>query len=326
MRDLLIMADFSPESIERIRAAAEPVFHVEVLPSNSEPMLRYAGFRTAEVIIGEPQVEELELAPQLKWMQITWAGTDRYTQNGTIPPEILLTNASGAFGVTISEHAIGGLLALCRHLPIYRSYQMRGVTHMAHREKLLYGGTAVIFGAGDIGTEIARRLRMFNMRTIGISRTAHALPPEFDEGYTLEEAEQVLPKADVVICCLPNTPETRGYFNRERLLKIKSDAVLVNVGRGNLICTEDLTAVMQEGHLFGAVLDVTDPEPLPKRHPLRKMRNVILTPHVAGLSLGGAEATEQMIVGICCDNIRRYVAGEPLRNQVDLQLGYRVQK
>lgn len=323
MRDLLIMADFSPDSIEQIKAAAGSVFHVEVLPSDAEPMMRYAGFRTAEVIIGEPLAEELELAPQLKWLQITWAGTDRYTQASSFPSDITLTNASGAFGVTISEHAISGMLSLCRHLPVYRSYQQRGVAHVAAREKLLYGGTAVIFGAGDIGTEIARRLRAFNMRTIGICRTPRAVSPDFDETRTLAEADAVLPKADVVICCLPNTPETRGYFDRERLLKIKSDAILVNVGRGNLIHTEDLAEVMQEGHLFGAALDVTDPEPLPKGHPLRKMRNVVLTPHVAGLSLGGAEATEQMIVGICCDNLRRYIGGEPLCNQVDLQLGYR---
>lgn len=323
MRNLLIMADFSPASIERIRAAAEPEFRVEVLPPDAEPMLRYAGFRTAEVIIGEPLREELALAPLLQWLQITWAGTDRYTQSGGFPQDLMLTNASGAFGVTISEHAIGGLLALCRHLPVYRSYQQRGVAHMAAREKLLYGGTAVIFGAGDIGSAVARRLRVFNMRTIGICRRARLTPPDFDEIHTMEEAERFLPKADVVVCCLPNTPETKGYFDRERLLKIKADAVLVNVGRGNLICTEDLTSVLQEGHLFGAVLDVTDPEPLPKRHPLRKMRNVILTPHVAGLSLGGAEETEQMIVGICCDNIRRYIQGEPLCNQVDPRLGYR---
>ena len=323
MRELLIMADFSPESIEQIKAAAGSTFHVDVLPSNAEPMLRYAGFRTAEVIIGEPLEEELELAPLLKWLQITWAGTDRYTQSGNFPSDITLTNASGAFGVTISEHVISMLLSLCRHLPVYRSYQQRGVAHVVAREKLLYGGTAVIFGAGDIGTEVARRLRIFNMRTIGICRNPRPVHPDFDEIYTLAEADAVLPKADVVVCCLPNTPETRGYFDRERLLKIKSDAVLVNVGRGNLIQTDDLVAVMQDGHLFGAALDVTNPEPLPKGHPLRKMRNVILTPHVAGLSLGGAEATEQMIVGICCDNLRRYIHGEPLCNQVDIQLGYR---
>ena len=322
MRELLIMADFSPASILKLREAAGPDFQVDVLSPDSEPMLRYAAFRTAEVIIGEPSCEELELAPRLKWLQITWSGADRYTKDPAFPAGVTLTSATGAFGVTISEHVLAGLLTLCRHLPAYRSYQQRGVHRMAAPEKLLFGGTALILGTGDIGTQVARRLKAFGMTVVGVCRERRPLTPDFDEVRTLAEAESVLPLADVVVCCLPDTAATRGYFDRARLLRLKFDAILVNVGRGSLVVSDDLAAVLAEGHLYGAVLDVTEPEPLPKNHPLRRMRNVVLTPHVAGVSFA-AEETERKITAICCDNLRRYRNGWSLRNQVDFHTGYR---
>ena len=327
MRELLILGTpaehFSAASIEKMRAAAGHEFDVVALPPDSEPMLRYAAFRTAEVIIGEPTGEELELAPQLKWLQITWAGADKYTKAPFFPPDVTLTCASGAYGVTISEHVIAMLLSLCRHLPAYRSYQHRTIHRFYRPERLLSGGTAVILGAGDIGSNTALRLKAFGMHTVGVCRTRKPLPPEFDEVCTLAEASRVLPLADVVICCLPGTAETYRYFDEARLRTLKQDAILVNVGRGTLIDSDALARVMAEGHLFGAALDVTDPEPLPKGHPLRKMRNVIITPHIAGIGLGAAADTERRITAICCDNIRRYCSGWPLRNQIDFQTGYR---
>lgn len=323
MRELLIMADFSAASLQKIESTVGSAFRVVTLPADSEPLLRYAAFRTAEVIIGEPSAAELELAPLLRWLQITWSGADRYTKTGNFPLGVALTNATGAFGVTIAEHVLGTLLSLCRRLPVYRSYQFRGVDRSAGAEKLLSGGTALVLGTGDIGTQVAKRLKAFDMKVIGICRQRRPLPPEFDEVWTLREAERFLPEADAVVCCLPESPETRRYFDRERLLLLKQDAVLVNVGRGSLIVADDLAEVMAGGHLFGAALDVTDPEPLPKEHPLRKQRNVILTPHIAGIGFGAAEETERKITALCCDNLRRYLNNWPLRNQVDFVTGYR---
>lgn len=322
MRELLILADFQPASVRKLREAAGPDFRVDVA-ADSEPMVRYAALRTAEVILGEPDLTELTIAPQLRWLQLTWSGADRYTRAPDFPRNVALTTATGAFGVTISEYVLGGILTLCRRLPAYRSYQQRGVARSAGPEKLLFGGTALILGAGDIGTNVAQRLKAFGMSVVGVCRHRRPLPAGFDEVWTLAEAEKLLPLADVVVCCLPDTPETRGYFDRARLLRLREDAIFVNVGRGSLVVTDDLAAVLTEGRLFGAVLDVTDPEPLPKDHPLRRMRNVVLTPHVAGVSLGAAPETERKIVAICCDNLRRYRSSWPLRNQVDLLTGYR---
>ena len=323
MRELLIMADFSPASVRKIREAAGPGFQVEVLSPDSEPMMRYAAFRTAEVIIGEPNQEELELASMLKWLQLTWAGADRYTRNPGFPAGVMLTNASGAFGVTIAEHVMAGVLTLCRHLPVYRSYQTRTVARPVGAEKLLFGGNAIIFGTGDIGTQTAKRMKAFGMNTVGVCRTRRPQTADFDRIVTLPEADALLSNADVIVGCLPDSEQTRHYFGKERLLKLKEDAILVNVGRGSLVVADDLAEVMQTGHLFGAVLDVTEPEPLPSGHPLRHLRNVVLTPHIAGLSFGGAEDTERKITSICCNNIRRYLTGWPLRNQVDFETGYR---
>jgi len=323
MRELLIMADFSPASVRKLREAAGHDYKVEVLSGDCEPMLRYAAFRTAEVIIGDPIREELEMAPLLKWLQLPSADSGCCAEEYEFPQGVTVTNASGAFGVTIAEHVLAGILTLCRHLPVYRSYQYRTVDHPAGPEKLLWGGQALIYGTGDVGTQTARRLKAFGMTTVGVCRTRRPLTPDFDQVRTLAEAEPLLQEADVVVCCMPETPQTIGYFGKERLLRMKADAILVNVGCGSLVVSDDLAEVLEGGHLFGAVLDVTEPEPLPREHGLRRLRNVVLTPHVAGLSFGAAEETERKITSICCDNLRRYVSGWPLRNQIDPASGFR---
>ena len=327
MRKLLILSapeeQFSDASVDILRRAAEGAFRVSFLPSGASTEARRAAVAQAEVVIGEPLLEELRDAPTLRWIQLTWAGADRYIRGASeFPAGVSLTCATGAFGVTISEHVLGMLLALCRNLPVYRAYQQQGVHHLYRPERLLYGGNAVILGTGDVGTEVARRLRAFGMKLTGVCRTPRPIP-EFDRVCALRDADAALRQADVIVCCLPGTAETRGYFDRARLRTLKKDAVLLNVGRGSLIDSDALADVMQAGQLYGAGLDVTEPEPLPAAHPLRHMDNVILTPHVAGVSLGAAPETERRIVNICCENLRRYLHGEPLRNVVDFQTGYR---
>lgn len=326
MRELLIMGVpheyFKDSSIEAIRAAAEPEFHVTALPADADSEARCAAIEAAEVVVGEPKVEELQYAKKLKWLQLTWAGADRYTAEAErFPKETVLTCATGAYGITIAEHVMGMLFALCRHIPGYLCDQRIGKHRMLRPEKCVYGGTAVILGVGDIGWNVAKRLKACGMKTVGVCRTLRELPAEFDEAATLETVD--LTKADVIVGCLPGTKETRGWLSRERLASLKSDAVIINIGRGYLIDCEALTELLQSGHLFGAGLDVTDPEPLPEEHPLRHMTNVIVTPHVAGVGLGGAPITEQLITEICCANIGRYLRGETLENRIDFATGYK---
>lgn len=268
----------------------------------------------AEVIIGEPALEDLPKCKKLRWVQMTWAGADRYLSGG-FPPKVRLTTASGAFGETIAEHAIAMLFALCRRLPGYaRQHNWKDLG----TEKQVAGGTALIYGAGDIGSAIARRLKALGVHTIGVCRNTEKSRPAFDLLTTLEKAEEYLPQADFVLCALPHSKETAGYFSAARLALLLKGSVFINVGRGSLVDTDALTELLQSGHLFGAGLDVTVPEPLPPDHPLWKLDNVIITPHVAGVSFGHLKDTEDRIWAICTENLRRYRAGLPLLHEVIL--------
>ena len=214
-------------------------------------------------MIGEPPVELLQDLPNLEWIQMTWAGADRYTNDPAFPCHITLTNASGAYGATIAEHAIAMLLALYRRLPGYLRQQRQTQWMDLGAEMALDGQTVVILGAGNIGRETARRLRGFDTTVVGVRRSGAAMMPEFTSVTGIENLERLLPQADVLIGCLPDTPQTRGLLSRERLAQLKPGAVFINVGRGSLVDTEALTEALQSGHLAGAGLDVTDPEPLP---------------------------------------------------------------
>ncbi len=279
--------------------------------SVAEPLCLTDRLEEADIIIGEPTFDELKSARHLKWLQMTWAGADRYIEG--FPEHVTLTTASGAFGETIAEHALAMLFSLCRKLPAYaRTHDWKDFGC----EKEIAGGTALIFGAGDIGTAIAKRLQGLGVSTIGVCKDLRKAREGFDGRTNLINAAAFLPEADFVLCALPHSKETAGYFNEERLRLMKDDAVLINVGRGSLIDTNALTALLSEGKFYGVGLDVTSPEPLPKEHPLWTMPNVIITPHIAGVSMGHLKSTEERIWSICAENLQNYLQNKPLRNVV----------
>ena len=307
MRKVLILADCG-ENVPQLTDAFETV----ALPQDADEAERLRRIEDAEVIIGEPSLAELSAAKQLKWVQMTWAGADRYLHGG-FPKDVLLTTASGAFGETIAEHALAMLFSLCRRLP---AYQKAGKWQDLGAEKRIAGSTALVYGCGNLGSEIARRLQAMGGHTVGVCRAARQPRAHFEALTTLHCAEVFLPEADFVICALPSNEETDGYFDAERLSQCKDDAVLINVGRGGLIDLDALTALLQDGKFFGVGLDVTEPEPLPPEHPLWTMPNVIITPHVAGVSFGHLPETEEKIWAICRENLQNYLDGKPLRNLV----------
>lgn len=271
---------------------------------------------SANIIIGQPDISDLYAAPALEWIQMCWAGTDKYTNAVGFPKHITLTNASGAFGSVIAEHVFAGILSLYRRLPSYHVQQKKRIWGDCGTEKTIEGSRVLIIGTGDIGSNLAQRFRAFGAHIVGIRRNTSKPAAGFHEIVSPDHLEQQLPLADIVIGCVPGTSETAQLLQKNRLLMLKPDAVLVNVGRGSLIATDDLAEIMIQGHLFGAVLDVTDPEPLPSDHPLWGLDNVILTPHVSGVSFGHSLRTENKIFEICCDNLRRYINGQPLRNEI----------
>lgn len=276
----------------------------------------------ANIIIGQPTVDEIKSAPDLEWVQLGIAGADRYVSREDFPKNVKLTNVTGAFGLSISEYLLTMVLSLYKKMHLYRDQQMKEIWQDQGKEKTLFGKTVLIVGTGDIGSSFARLLEPFRTKTIGVRRTECESLPYFNEVYTTKDLDRLLPKADVVALCLPSTPLTKGLFHKERLLLMKADSVLLNVGRGDTIVLDDLVEVMQTGHLEGVALDVLEIEPLPKEHPIWQQQNAIITPHISGGSFNHLDETYELIIEICMENLRRYEAEQVLKNRIDFETGY----
>jgi len=289
---------------------------------NENELLESIDFDDVEIILGEPELSTIHSMKNLRWIQMTWAGANKYTSALDFPKDLVVSNASGAYGCVISEYIVSGILALVKNLFPYRTQMQDGGWSKIEGEDTIEGKRALILGTGNIGEETAKRLKCFGCETVGICRTPGKKVPFFDEMYTIENLDEQLPCADMVIIALPGTAKTAGMFDADRISKMKADAILANVGRGFIVNTDDLTEALQSGCLRGAVIDVTNPEPLPENHPLRNMENVILTPHISGVSWGDNNFTKKRIMEIFCENLKRDSKNEPKRNVVDFRKGY----
>lgn len=319
---IYVLPDFTPSQRQRLCVAAgtEPV----IFAADCTEEQRRDAFASAVAILGEPRPETLPDARNLRWIQMTWAGADLYTKAPWFPENVLVSCATGAFGGTIAEYIIGTVLLHFRHLAAYVRQQERGEWRQRLPGRGIEGATFLIVGAGDIGTELAKRLRPFLPKAVlGVRRTKREKPDCFDEMYTMEDLPALWGRADVVVCALPNTAETKGLLSREALLAMKDTALVVNVGRGTLMDMNVLNEVLESGHLSGAILDVTDPEPLPADHPLWKRQDVLITPHISGVSFGNVPETTDKIVDIACANLKKFLRGERPDNVVDFATGYR---
>ena len=303
----------------------------------------YEDIAKADIIIGEPPLALVrkmawsgennmvpgEIPPAgpdkegkyLKWVQMTWAGTDIYTapenkSEGEFPASVRLTNMSGAFGTIISEYVMGAVLYFYRNFGAYLRHQERRLWHTAGAEETLEGKEVLILGTGDIGSQVARRMKCFDAHVVGYRRNVVDKPPYFDEICGQEDWISYLKRADVIVACLPHSAATAGLIGRNELESMKKDAVFINVGRGKLVKTEELVEVLRTGHLRGVALDVTNPEPLPADHPLWEMERVLLTPHIAGVSFGHCAKTEDKIIEICAENLKHFLNKEALRNEI----------
>ena len=275
----------------------------------------------AQVILGNVSAAMLHGSPALEWLQTNSAGVEAYIQPGVLAGDTLLTNATGAYGLAIAEHMLGMLLELFKKLELYRDAQKSGAWQSQGAVKAVYGSTVLVLGMGDIGGEFAARCKALGAKVIGVRRSPRPCPEYADEVHLLEDLDSLLPQADVVAITLPGTDATRGLMSRERLAKMKEGAVLLNVGRGFIVDTEALCDALERGHLSGAGVDVTDPEPLPPTHRLWNIPTAVVTPHISGFY--HLRETHERIVGIFLENLRRFQAGEPLRNLVDFATGYR---
>lgn len=293
---------------EEFEAIAPDAVHVYAHRSTVTPEQLAA----ATVIFGWPREADMKQAVSLKWFQTMWAGTEEY--DGFLPEGILFTSSSGSNSRSVAEHMLTGLMAVCRRLPTYLDSQRAHLWKDEGPMKTILGGTVLVAGAGNVGSSFARLCQGLGARTIGLKRTVNGPVEGFDEVRTMDELDALLPQADVVALTLPHSPQTVHLMNESRIALMKDDAVLISAGRGSVLDQDALVKAMKAGKLWGAALDVTDPEPLPADHPLWDMPNLLLTPHVAGgMRL---EITRRKCVEMAQENLRRYLAGEKLNNIV----------
>ena len=314
---VLVLLPVEPRHKELLESAAPGVEFIYDLPQT----VTKEQVQAAKIIVGNPPVDKVAGSTNLKWFQSNTAGPDPYLKEGVILPEAIITNATGAYGLSISEYMLGTLLSLYRKLYAYRDQQKTHAWNNLGTVNKVNGSTVLVIGMGDIGGSFARLVKAMGAYVIGVRRTDATKPDYVDEIHLTEELEDLLPRADVVAMSLPGNAQTTNILSRERIAMMKDGAVVINVGRGTAIDTEALCDALESGHLGGAALDVTNPEPLPADHRLWDIPTAIITPHVSGgWSL---PETFERIVRLSADNLRRYFNGEPLKNVIDRETRYR---
>ena len=278
----------------------------------------------ADIILGNVDPQLVAQSRSLKWIQLNSAGADAYCKSGILRPGTLLTSASGAYGLTVSENLLAMTYMLCRKMDLYMRNQVAHRWEDAGSVTSIWNSTTLVIGLGDIGTEYARRMKALGSYVIGVRKRVSVKPDCVDEICGMEQLDTLLPRADFVVLALPSTAQTRHIMDEGRMRRMKPGAYLINGGRGDAVDCDALNRLLREGTcLGGAGLDVTEPEPLPEEHPLWDAPRCIITPHIAG----GFHLPEtfERIVRITGENLEKYLAGdmEGMRNRIDPATGYR---
>jgi phosphoglycerate dehydrogenase-like enzyme len=308
--------------VEKIRRAAGKRFELD-LPVNEAGLVK--ALPEVEVLYAWGLAQRLvSQATKLRWIHTPLTGVDRLLNPDLRATEIRVTCSRGVNSVAVAEHTFAMVMALTRGI----AEAVQAQAHRRWRQTELYarnpplvelrGKTLGIYGVGEIGRELATRAQAFGMKVWAVARTAKTAPPGVDKLLPMTRAETLVRMSDVLVLALPLTPATQGLFGERLLRRMKSSAILVNIGRGGLIQEPALVRALREGWIGGACLDVFGTEPLSPTNPLWNMPNVIITPHVAGLHPDYMARSADLFL----DNMKRYLGGKPLLNEVDLQAGY----
>lgn len=280
--NLLLLKPEQREAFSRAAAGHEQIFAPGgVREESGEPLTREE-YARATVILGNPPAEYLAGSRGLRLLQTLTAGVDVYEAPGILPEGALLRSAVGAYGHSVSEHMFAMLLSSMKRLPAYRDAQRERSWADLGPAKTLSGARVLCVGTGDLGACFARLCKALGALTVGVRRDPGRAADGIDEMYGIAELDRLLPSADVVGLMLPHSADTYHLLDERRLRLMKPDAIVVNGGRGTAIDCGALAKVLAEGHLWGACLDVTEPEPLPAEHPLWSEPRALLTPHTAG--------------------------------------------
>ncbi|PYV17832.1 MAG: D-2-hydroxyacid dehydrogenase [Acidobacteria bacterium] len=312
---LVIHPPVEAERLGKIARAASPM---EVVNAGYEDDA-VREIADAEAFFGKITPRLLAAAPRLRWVQAP-------------------TNMRGLFSDVIADQVYGYMICFARNLHRYIRNQVASrwqpaggeserqdfalgpgvVSAIDRAHGQLAGATLGIVGLGSIGAEIARRAPVFGLRVIAVDPVRTERPEGVEALWGVERLPDMLAASDYVVIAAPHTPATEKLFRRPQLEQMKRTACLVNVGRGAIVDLADLTAALEAGVLAGAALDVFEVEPLPPDHPLWRMENVILTPHVAGFSPEVAGRHLALLL----DNVGRFARGEPLRNVVNKEMWF----
>ena len=334
MRQLLLTAPFPTHLVDKIRAVS-PNLQIEqrTLPNGRWP----ENWTTdAEIYYAQGAVPPLAQAPNLQWVQTHYAGIDSLENSDLWQSEVMITTASGVHAANMAQYALTQILLWAHRVPNWFDYK-KTKTWSKNRWDMfvpqeLNGKTLGILGYGSIGRQLARLAKPFGLKILVTKRDARQLadtgyvePGQGDpEGtlpdriYPSEATRSMVAECDYVVITLPFTERTHHLFDEELFKAMKPTAFLVNVGRGPIIKETALVRGLKKGWLAGAGLDVFEEEPLPEDSPLWQLENVILTPHISGFT----PHYDERATDIFAENLRRYLSGEPLLNQVDRAHGY----
>jgi phosphoglycerate dehydrogenase-like enzyme len=311
------------ESADAMQAAAPGVEFV--ITRSVEDMV--AGAPTADAILGvdglvcDPRV--LAVSKKVRWIGIYSAGIEECLgKEGAQRPGLTVTNMRAVAGPVMAEHSIALMFALSRSLQVSIGRQATGEgwsnNFTGSRPQALTQKTMLVVGLGGIGLEVARRAHALGMDVIATRNSSRDKPDYVSYVGLSDELPTLIAKADVVVSALPLVPATTHLFDAKMFARMKKTAYFINVGRGGSVVTDDLVAALNSGTIAGAGLDVTDPEPLPKEHPLWKAKNIIITPHMSAQSDLGQAARELLLR----EQVRRFASGDKLLAVVDFKKGY----
>ena len=314
MTKLLISPPIDAGLLEVVRTVSSDVD--VVVAEDKEEALRE--IQEAEVFFGLFDQDLLSAGKRLRWIQVTSAGLDKLLFPELVESHVVLTNASGVYGIHIAEHVFALLLGLSRGIHKSVRYQLARKWERPPEFIDVWGKTFGILGLGGIGLQVAKRAKAFDMRTLAVDIKRTEKPDTVNELWKPERLGDLLEQSDFVLVSVPYTPKTDQMIGKAAFKQMKPTALIINVARGKIIDQHALIEALKAGEIAGAGLDVFEEEPLLTDSELWEMENVIITPHGAG----GSPLRNRRMVTLFAENLRRYTAEEPLLNVVDKRLGY----
>lgn len=335
--EVLVTIPFSAQLIERLQEVS-PQLKITVLPAHQTEDIPSVQWLKTEVLYTDMVLPDPSLAPNLRWVQLHYAGIEYAAQSSlSKKPEVVITSLSGALSSKVAEFILMMMLCLGMRMPDIFVNQTRREWPNDRNTRLLplrelKDSTVGIIGYGSIGRELARLLYPFGVTILAAKRDAmnprhNGYTPEgigdpegncFHRLYPIQALSSMIKDCDFVINTLPLTPETRGLVNAEVLRVLKPTAFVIDISRGGIVDHHCLTSMLQENKLGGMALDIFATEPLPPDSPLWNMPNTIISPHIAGIS----QLYHERAITLFIENIKRYIAGLSLYNRYDVHKGY----